>query len=541
MFLVGMVVSLGFAAFLTMFLDKNMITELKERETGQLKASHAQLASLLRRGALGISTSLEEWAEKDETYNSMMKPTSGRGRQFLRTAPMPELHLNYAALVTRDGGVHQRFFDRSAPEGFPSAKERETLERMALKLHSQTLKKYGAFLKNEITSPAMMTGYADIAGKPYFLAAAPVARVGSETRPNGTMIFGRRVDNREILLIYPSEEQPGPETTDVSIAVWRPEETANLMPDRVLRNKDRDKLTIQSLLETIDGSAVVLSTTRSRESYGTGLAAVRTFSAIIFAFAYSLSCCVLLSAEACLTRPVELLTRRVSQIECDSPDMEFPSFRTKEINVLSEAVRNVIRQLEERKNHTEKQNARLSEMNRELRQLANYDLLTKLPNKNMFRTAVEKEINEAEAGDMKALIYFGVLNLRSINESRGRSAGDKTLIEISKLLCDAFSDSVMVSSFGTGVFALLVSAKDREEVTAAACRLTSIFDRPFLIENHEITTSVNAGISVYPDDGDSFDLLDSCADTAMRNAKDPNGTSSFLFFDRSQMDEIMPS
>ena len=66
----------------------------------------------------------------------------------------------------------------------------------------------------------------------------------------------------------------------------------------------------------------------------------------------------------------------------------------------------------------------------------------------------------------------------------------------------------------------------------------SIFDKPFMLGSHEYFVKANAGISVYPADGDNADKLIKNADIAMYKAKDI-GINQYLLCSSAMKDEAL--
>ncbi|BBI32171.1 putative bifunctional diguanylate cyclase/phosphodiesterase [Cohnella abietis] len=154
--------------------------------------------------------------------------------------------------------------------------------------------------------------------------------------------------------------------------------------------------------------------------------------------------------------------------------------------------------------------------------LAYHDELTSLPNRRLFAERVKAEMTRAEhKGSRFALLWLDVDRFKTINDSMGHSFGDRLLIAIAQRLSKFSTKPENVFRLGGDEFTILISdiggVKEAEE---AAQRLVDAFEHPIKIgpSGFHITSSV--GMVLFPDDGNSLDILLQNADTAMYSAKE---------------------
>ncbi len=174
--------------------------------------------------------------------------------------------------------------------------------------------------------------------------------------------------------------------------------------------------------------------------------------------------------------------------------------------------------------------AEKKEQERNLTQLALYDSLTGLPNRYFFASELDKTIGEREEKRQKAAVFFiDVDNFKLINDSMGHKVGDKVLCEVAKRIKKELPD-VFVARMGGDEFTLLIKDfRDRQELEEKAYYLLKLFEKPLLVNESEFKVSISIGVSIYPDDGDTAEILQKNADTAMFKAKD-KGRSFFVFY-----------
>ncbi len=166
---------------------------------------------------------------------------------------------------------------------------------------------------------------------------------------------------------------------------------------------------------------------------------------------------------------------------------------------------------------------------------AYYDELTGLP----ARRVIEHRVNGLmRHSDGKfALAFLDIDNFKHINDYYGHGIGDQLLIELAKRLGRELRDTDMLSRISGDEFLLLLApvqnlAEVAEFFESALQRLSA----PFFIDGSEIFASTSVGVSLYPDHGDSYDVLCQNADLAMYRVKN-DGKGKAAFFDVSMEHE----
>ncbi len=156
-----------------------------------------------------------------------------------------------------------------------------------------------------------------------------------------------------------------------------------------------------------------------------------------------------------------------------------------------------------------------------IEQLAYYDHLTGLPNRLLFADQLEKAILKTKKTDkILAVLFLDLDAFKMINDTMGHDLGDQLLIELSKRLQDVLYPTDMVSRFGGDEFIVLINnLKNPNEVNLIAEKILGIFEKPFMLNNHECHVTASIGISLYPIDGENKDVLIKNADLAMYKAK----------------------
>lgn len=162
---------------------------------------------------------------------------------------------------------------------------------------------------------------------------------------------------------------------------------------------------------------------------------------------------------------------------------------------------------------------------------ANFDSLTDLPNRLMFKERLIFEIKKISRTDKQiALLFLDVDHFKEINDSMGHDVGDLLLIEVAARLKKCVRDIDMVARLGGDEFTIILS--DLENLSAIeriANNILTTLAMPFQLNEkpHYITTSI--GITFSPSDSvDDVQLL-KYADQAMYLAKN-SGRNNFQYF-----------
>ncbi|MEK7321989.1 MAG: diguanylate cyclase, partial [Pseudomonadota bacterium] len=168
----------------------------------------------------------------------------------------------------------------------------------------------------------------------------------------------------------------------------------------------------------------------------------------------------------------------------------------------------------------------------QIRQLAYYDSLTQLPNREHFRQRLAAALVAARQGNHQlAILFLDLDHFKRINDSLGHSVGDQLLHLVAERLRQSVRDAAhsgsptrdnesLVARLGGDEFVIVAYPIGRaEEARQIAERLLRIFLRPFRLQDHEVFVGASIGISLFPNDGANAEDLLKHADTAMYVAK----------------------
>ncbi|MEC4677969.1 MAG: EAL domain-containing protein, partial [Nitrospirota bacterium] len=171
---------------------------------------------------------------------------------------------------------------------------------------------------------------------------------------------------------------------------------------------------------------------------------------------------------------------------------------------------------------------------------AYHDALTGLPNRQLFYDRLRQTIKHAKrANTIFALLYIDLDDFKIINDSKGHSFGDLFLKELARRLQIGARSEDTVSRLGGDEFTIILDKlQEEEEAALVASRIVKSISKPFVHRNEVIYASVSIGIALYPDNGNSTEVLLKNADIAMYHAKE-TGKNNFHFFTKSLNEKIL--
>ncbi|MCP4290332.1 MAG: EAL domain-containing protein [bacterium] len=167
----------------------------------------------------------------------------------------------------------------------------------------------------------------------------------------------------------------------------------------------------------------------------------------------------------------------------------------------------------------------------EIRQLAYYDNLTRLPNRSFFLEQLERAMATAKRNEKHVAVLFCDLdNFKDINDNLGHDKGDLLLQKIAGRLSGCIRRGDTLSRLGGDEFVLLLpSVNSDNEAVSVARKIQRAMKNSFDLDGQEIYTTTSIGIAVHPEDGLDVQTLLKHADMAMYAAKG-EGRNRYRFF-----------
>ncbi|MGZ8241321.1 MAG: EAL domain-containing protein [Methylobacter sp.] len=164
--------------------------------------------------------------------------------------------------------------------------------------------------------------------------------------------------------------------------------------------------------------------------------------------------------------------------------------------------------------------------------LAHHDPLTSLPNRLRLFFRLEHGLEMARReGKQLALLMLDLDRFKDVNDSFGHLAGDQLLQLVAQRLTARLRDIDTVARLGGDEFTVLLEdIAHAEDAARIAEEIIADLSEPWqLPESREVRIGVSIGISLYPQHGDTPEILLQQADAALYLAKE-GGRNRFAYF-----------
>ena len=197
----------------------------------------------------------------------------------------------------------------------------------------------------------------------------------------------------------------------------------------------------------------------------------------------------------------------------------------------------------------------------QIRELAEYDFLTGLPNRMLLGARFDFALRQAKrrGGNSRSntshdgnthdgshhdanyhngmsLMFIDLDRFKNINDSLGHHVGDQILAETARRLTNATRTTDTVARHGGDEFiVLLPNVCNATDLAHIAETLLTSLGKPHTIGDMELTVTPSIGVTIWPTDGDDLNTLIKNADLAMYHSK-AEGRNQYSFF-RAEMNE----
>lgn len=241
-----------------------------------------------------------------------------------------------------------------------------------------------------------------------------------------------------------------------------------------------------------------------------------------------------------LTYPLAVLTQTIKRVKAGHLSERVTIYNQDDIGSLGLTFNAMLEEIENQQkllNDTvEQQVNTIKHGEQRIHELAFYDILTELPNRNLLINQLDKSIARAKRNnDYIALLLLDIDNFKIINESISHKVGDQLLQQIALKLSALIRKEDSVARTSGDEFIVLLDdlatskgtvIKNAEKI---ALKIQHELSKVLVIQEKEISITITIGIVLFPDDGHSSSELLKAADIALYRAK-ALGRESIQFF-----------
>jgi len=250
-------------------------------------------------------------------------------------------------------------------------------------------------------------------------------------------------------------------------------------------------------------------------------------SAFILLFSLGLSYLLADRFQRVITDPLTAMATTMQEVSYTKDySKRVPASGTDEMDQLAESFNEMLSEIERR-------DGDLLERQAQLHHLANFDVLTGLPNRALFSDRLEQALRRAaRTGELLAVLFIDLDEFKMVNDSHGHRTGDQLLLEsAARLASGTRADDTLARLGGDEFTVLLQDVKATENaLTVARKHIESLF-HPYIIDDKRLFVSASIGVAVFPEHGTTAESLLKNADSAMYLAKEKGKNKVELFTD----------
>lgn len=174
-----------------------------------------------------------------------------------------------------------------------------------------------------------------------------------------------------------------------------------------------------------------------------------------------------------------------------------------------------------------------------IRQQANFDALTGLPNRSLLKRKLKQTLRKAkEQHQHCALLFIDLDRFKAVNDTMGHATGDKLLQQVARRLEKEIQDKDTIARFGGDEFVVILPHVDEDgQLASSSQRIIDCLREPFKLRERELYIGASIGISRFPDDCIDSDTMLRHADMAMYKAKE-QGRNQYQFFNSELREHV---
>lgn len=182
----------------------------------------------------------------------------------------------------------------------------------------------------------------------------------------------------------------------------------------------------------------------------------------------------------------------------------------------------------------------LHQLNRQLELQARFDALTGLANRHQMDLRMQDCLRSALLSKKPfAVMFLNVDHFKRVNDTWGHSVGDELLIAVAQRITARLTREMTLARLGGDAFILLVPECDDDRLNALVTALLEDVRRPLSVCGHTLSTTISAGVSLYPQDGETLHELKLKADAALHRVKE-EGRNGWAIY-RAEMSTAIPA
>ena len=180
----------------------------------------------------------------------------------------------------------------------------------------------------------------------------------------------------------------------------------------------------------------------------------------------------------------------------------------------------------------------------EIKHLAFYDPLTRLPNRRLLLDRLHSAMARMDrSGKECSLLFLDLDNFKNLNDTLGHNVGDLLLQQVAGRLISSVRKCDTVARFGGDEFIVMLADLDKRSLVAVeqtnliARKILDFLNQPYQLDTHVYKNSASIGITMVENADQSVNVLLKQADIAMYQSKN-EGRNTIRFFDPVMQEKL---
>lgn len=507
-------ISVVFFSFLVLiiiivFIQTTLNESFEELEISNVREHVERAMNALEREIQVLSVTNRDWATWDQSYSFAQDPQETFVEDSLSEVTFMNNGFNYIIYMDDSGGiVLQKGLDLLEFEQLILPNdliERITTEPLFVDM-PKSLKR--------------VKGIMTLEQGPTYIVASPILNSKGEGPSPGVLIMGR--------FLVPSEVEKIAANVKLKVDIAHgtdPRISLPLEPEQVdegiwVEALDKNRIVGTTQIQDIFGEkSYYLSVTTNRPIYQQGKNSTDFLVMFMIVTSFVFAIIILILLETTILSKISRIMKQVQVIK-NSHDftLRLHHSGSDELNKLMDEFNLLLDKVEQSQDLLVHQ--------------ASHDPLTNLPNRSFFDEYLAKSLVEAkQKNSIIAILFVDLDGFKAINDQFGHSAGDQLLQIIAmRLHSGVMEKGVVTRSGGDEFLSILSKLSSFEEVRVVAEKILMILKEDMTVQGHSVSISASVGISIFPHDGESKDVLIKKADLAMYRAKE-QGKNYYQFYD----------
>ncbi|EXI76080.1 MAG TPA: EAL domain-containing protein [Candidatus Accumulibacter phosphatis] len=166
-----------------------------------------------------------------------------------------------------------------------------------------------------------------------------------------------------------------------------------------------------------------------------------------------------------------------------------------------------------------------------------HDILTGLPNRSLFKDRLGVALKQARRRNRRVgVMFLDIDRFKLVNDTYGHQEGDELLKSFAQRAASCLRSGDTLARQGGDEFTVMLPELGcGEDAVVIAAKMLSELRRPFKIAGIDFLATVSIGIALYPDNGETPEILLRNADIAMYQIKG-QGKNGYLQYNPSMHD-----